>query len=330
MKHIGLKWMAVAAPLAVAAAILVFQQDNDATPDDVEQRGNRDAGVPARIEAAGNVSGQDHNVARRDTDVPDGLEADSKGRLHVTRQTRNLFEYFLASLPKADRERQIARLDDHIRKTLAQSAPLARDEALDLAKRFVSYMDAHDALLKSYGFARHPNMAKTADLPRIAEFVRKRSDMRREYLGYEVARVWYGDEEDREQRMLADLQAGDGVRAEPPSVPPAQALTQQFQALRAQGASPDALREFLRANVGEDAVRRFDAQRRDDALWAGKYASYRAEVASVANHGGLDTGEVQRQREIIRKQHFPDAADAARAAMMDANPAPPAPAVQGR
>lgn len=326
MNRLDKGWVAVAAVIG-AATILVVRQTDETPPDKLAPPG---VGVPARIEAAGNVPKQDEDAARSDTNAPDGLQTDAKGRLRVTRQTRDLFEYFLASLPKPDRERQIARLNDHIVRTLAQSAPLARDQALDLAKRFVSYMDAHDALLKSYGFARHPNVSNAEELPRIAEFLRKRSDMRREYLGNEVARIWYGDEEDREQRMLASLQAGEGARAEPPPMPRAQALTQQFQALREKGASPAALREFLRANVGEDAVRRFDAQRSDDVLWAGKYASYRADVASVANHGGLDAAEAQRQLEAIRKQHFPDAGDAARAAMQDANPSSPASVAQGR
>ncbi|QWE95197.1 lipase secretion chaperone [Cupriavidus sp. EM10] len=320
--------MAVVSALVVTA-ILAFRQADEATPGNPLRPGHRDVGVPARIEAGG-VAGGDDETAHRDTDVPDGLEADSKGRLIVTRQTRNLFEYFLASLPKADRQRQIARLNDHIIRTLTPAAPLARDEALDLARRFVSYMDAHDAMLKSYGFTSHPAMVTTADLPRIAGFLRKRSDMRREYLRYEVARIWYGDEEDREQRTLAALQTGESAQAEATSVPRAQALTQQFQALRAQGASPDALREFLRANVGEEAVRRFDLQRSADALWAGKYDSYRADAAAVTGHGGLDAAEVRRQLEAIRKQHFPSAADAARAAMQDANPAAPSLAAQGR
>lgn len=323
MNRSGLRWAAGAVGLAAAIAIAAFYRADEITRGDAAPSTGAGVGVPARIEAAGNVPDPGAEAARDDTVAPDGLHTDAKGRLRVTRQTRDLFEYFLASAPRANRERQIALLTAHINKTLGAAAPVARNEALDLARRFVSYMDAHDAMLRTYGFARNANLADTAELPRIAEFLRKRSDLRRQHLGANVARLWYGDEEDREQQLLARLRSGQGA-PEPAPVPRAQALTQQLQDLRAKGASPEALREFLRANVGEDAVQRFDAQRRADAAWAAKYASYRADVAAVASHGGLDADEVRRQSDAIRTRHFPDARDAARAAMLDGQP-PPAP-----
>ncbi|RZT42669.1 lipase secretion chaperone [Cupriavidus agavae] len=310
-----MKW--AAAGIGFAAVLLFVFGVGEPPSGDAAESARPGVGVPARIEAAGGEPDPHPTRAGADTAAPDGLLTDANGRLRITLQTRHLFEYFLASAPKANRQHQIARLEGHIRNVLAKPAPLAFAQAMDLAQRFIAYMDAHDALLPTYGFARQAGAVSTADLPRIAEFLRARSDMRRQYLGPEVARDWYGAEEDREQRVLASLRSGEGQQVEPAPVPRAQALTQQLQSLRAQGASADQMREFLRANVGEDAVRRFDAQRQDDAFWAARYENYRAAAAHVTNHGGLDPDEAARQLEAVRRQHFANAAEAARAAMLD-------------
>lgn len=116
----------------------------------------------------------------RGTEVDGQLRVDAAGRLVADRELRRLFDYFLARLGERSPEQIRADLLAWLQQQTALSASV-RAEALQLFDRYVELQRASAAL------------GRSGDL--LADLERLRALRRRE-LGDELARAWFGEEED--------------------------------------------------------------------------------------------------------------------------------------
>ncbi len=314
-------WALLAATcLAAAGVTLAFllKRPDAADVPALSSEASLAIGVPARIEACCAGDAEPSSIGPSDdTEAPDGLFVGSDGHLRIARETRDTFEYFLASEARVDRKRQMARLLAYIDQRLgAPAARLARVEARDLAEKFATYMDAHDALVGKLERERKIDRAQISDTGGIAAFLRERSLLRQQHLGFATASLWYGEDEASEQQTLQTMQAPSPTTATADlnaAQPPAQVAAKEIANLRLNGHSPAEIREYIRREIGEDAAQRFDVQTQLNDAWSRRYDSYRVEADAVANHPGLDAAEKDRQLAAIRARIFPDTADRLRA-----------------
>jgi len=223
--------------------------------------------------------------------TPDGeLVADESGHLAVTRETRRFFDYFLAASGEWSDARIRKRLDDEIRTRLA---PGSAAEARALLDRYLTYR------------ARARALPPAADPAAAAATL---ASLRRDTLGPEAARAFFGDEETLttaalERRRIAadpDLPPDERARrlaavedtlpvemraARAQAIAPLQ-LMQEEARLRDAGASPAELRALRERTVGVEAADRLEALDRARAEWQARLADYRrARDAIVADPG---------------------------------------------
>lgn len=139
-----------------------------------------------RLPRPGPVTRED---SLRGTEADGGVRLDANGRLVADRELRRLFDYFLTRLGE--------RGPDQIRADLLawlQAQPQldasARAEVTRLFDRYVELLRASAVLGHSGGLR--------ADLQRLRE-------LRERELGAELARIWFGEEQDYAERTLARL-----------------------------------------------------------------------------------------------------------------------------
>ncbi|MCQ4165225.1 lipase secretion chaperone [Tahibacter harae] len=116
----------------------------------------------------------------RGTEVDGRIRVDAAGNLAADRELRRLFDYFLARLGERNPEQIRADLLAWLQQQTALSASV-RAAVLHLFDRYVELQRASAALGRSGDLA--------ADLERLRE-------LRRRELGEELARAWFGEEED--------------------------------------------------------------------------------------------------------------------------------------
>lgn len=125
----------------------------------------------------------------RGTQVDGGVQRDAAGRVVADRELRRLFDYFLSRLgersPQQIRSDLLAWLQTQPQLDAASRAEVAR-----LFDRYVELQHASAALGRSDDLS--------ADLQRLRE-------LRERELGAELARAWFGDEQDYAELTLARL-----------------------------------------------------------------------------------------------------------------------------
>jgi lipase chaperone LimK len=125
----------------------------------------------------------------RGTDVDGGVRLDANGRLVADRELRRLFDYFLARLGERSPEQIRADLLAWLQ-TQPQLDATARAEVTRLFDRYVELQRASAALGRSSDLR--------ADLQRLRE-------LRERELGVELARTWFGEEQEYAEQTLARL-----------------------------------------------------------------------------------------------------------------------------
>lgn len=125
----------------------------------------------------------------RGTDVDGGVRLDANGRLLADRELRRLFDYFLARLGERTPEQIRADLLAWLQ-TQPQLDATARAEVARLFDRYVELQRASAALVRSSDLR--------ADLQRLRE-------LRERELGVQLARSWFGEEQDYAEQTLARL-----------------------------------------------------------------------------------------------------------------------------
>ena len=213
----------------------------------------------------------------RGTRVDGGLAVDAGGRFMATPDARRLFDYFLATAGEEPPERIRARIVAAIEQRLSGDA--ARD-ATALLDRYLAYREraGHTRTREELLAARRETLGADADAL-FADVTPL------EELAVEVARTA------NDPRLSPDERAARRAALEaslPQSLQDTRArvlapltLSQEEAALRAAGASPDAIRAIREQMAGVEAADRLEALDRARADWDTRVASYREARAAI-------------------------------------------------
>lgn len=237
----------------------------------------------------------------RGSAVDGQVQLDASGRLVADRALRRLFDYFLTRLgersPAQIRADLLAWLQDQ-----PQLDAAARTEALRLFDRYVELLHASAALGKSGDLAQDLERLRAL---RVREF------------GAELARAWFGDEEDQAAATLQRLAlARDGgldpaqraqrlaeLEAQQPAAERAaradstdfQLAVAQSEQLAASAATP-AQRAQQRTELwGEEASARLAELDEEEASWQLRLSAYALAREQVLAEAGLDPAQRERR-----------------------------------
>ncbi|HHR0433306.1 lipase secretion chaperone, partial [Pseudomonas aeruginosa] len=232
----------------------------------------------------------------------------------ITRDIRNLFDYFLSAVGEEPLQQSLDRLRAYIAAELQEPA---RGQALALMQQYIDYKKELVLLER--------------DLPRLADLdaLRQREAavkaLRARIFSNEAHVAFFADEETYNQftlERLAIRQDGklsaeekaaaiDRLRASLPEdqqesvLPQLQSeLQQQTAALQAAGAGPEAIRQMRQQLVGAEATTRLEQLDRQRSAWKGRLDDYFAEKSRIEGNTGLSEADRRAAVERLAEERF--------------------------
>ncbi|MEO6921138.1 MAG: lipase secretion chaperone [Collimonas sp.] len=253
-----------------------------------------------------------------DTSPPPGLAVDANQHLQVNRALRDVFDYYLLGGLPGSRPEHMAQLLAYLKSSLPASAYADGER---LARAYVAYLTAHDALLEKQSVPVITPDSKMAalDADRMAAWLSQLSRLRQDTLGIDVAKIWFGDEEAESQRMLAALRSGAKTGLNAGAADPVQKGFDDLRQLRQQGASQQAQHDMMAQQFGPAAAQRFDQLGQEEQAWQDRYTRYRQAADQIRQQSGTAEEDRNRQIEALRNQTFSDDAERMRARGLDRN-----------
>ncbi|PCB42163.1 lipase secretion chaperone [Pseudomonas aeruginosa] len=250
----------------------------------------------------------------RGTSDDGSFSVDASGNLLITRDIRNLFDYFLSAVGEEPLQQSLDRLRAYIAAELQEPA---RGQALALMQQYIDYKKELVLLER--------------DLPRLADLdaLRQREAavkaLRARIFSNEAHVAFFADEETYNQftlERLAIRQDGklsaeekaaaiDRLRASLPEdqqesvLPQLQSeLQQQTAALQAAGAGPEAIRQMRQQLVGAEATTRLEQLDRQRSAWKGRLDDYFAEKSRIEGNTGLSEADRRAAVERLAEERF--------------------------
>ena len=244
---------------------------------------------------------------------PDGaLVVDAHGRFVADAHARAFFDYFLAATGELDRRALRALIVAEIEARLPADAAA---EAIAVLDRYLEFR------------RRARRLAESGDVPEnLGERLGRLSQLRRDVLGDELAKAFFGLEEEMVAADLArreilgrdDLGAAERERllweAEQALPEPVREARQQAllplrlsadeAALRAAGGTDEEIRVLREQVVGAQAAHRLEALDRERAGWQARLASYRAALSAIESDPSLDDEARAERREELLIERF--------------------------
>ncbi|HEY0845472.1 MAG TPA: lipase secretion chaperone [Noviherbaspirillum sp.] len=255
-----------------------------------------------------------------DSDAPGGIVITADKRLVVNKALKDVADYFLLGGHAGTRATHMERLIAHLRASLPSPA---FEEAAQIVRNYLQYLDTHDALLARTAPppATPDSILPSADIERIGAWLAQRMRLRQDLLGMQVARIWFSEEESADQQLLAAMRQSGG---NPPqqTATSEQASSESLQTLREKNAPIETQRAYVAVHFGEQAAQRFDAIEGKEQAWKARYATYRQTVENLRRQPGVDENERLRQIAALRTQTFATEQERLRAENLDALPAP--------
>lgn len=306
--------------LAMLAAYIVTPED--LTPEPAAPAAQADApvrfGPGVWTEPAPDATASVEPVVA-DTHAPGGLAVTADNYLVINKALRDVADYFLLGGHPGTRSMHADKLFAHLKASLPSPA---FEEAEQIMRTYITYLDSHDQLLarESMPAATPDSMHISANIERIATWIAQRSRLRQNLLGLQVTKVWFEDEEAQDQQLITTMrQRGSGTTPPAPLSPEQQ---DGLQDLREKNASYAEQREYILSHFGEQAAQRFDAIEGKERAWKTRYASYRQNVENILRQAEIDAAERSRLIEALRAQTFDTEPERRRAQNLDALPPP--------
>ncbi|WP_421684326.1 lipase secretion chaperone [Stutzerimonas urumqiensis] len=272
----------------------------------------RPAAPERTVQAPARVAGLPPSY--RGTTLDGALPVDTNGQLIVCLEVRQLFDYFLSALGEESLQASVDRLRRYIAGQL--EAP-ARAQALALLDDYLTYKRA----LLDVDRAQ-PRVADLAALRQRHEQVRA---LRASIFSVAAHEAFFGFEEARDGYALQRLaivhdttlsaqakgEAIDRLRAGLPDdvqsslVPQLQQeLRSRTARLRAEGATPQAVRAMRQQLVGAQATARLEALDAQRQGWEGRVSRFLADMARIEHSSGLAASERQVAIERMMVERF--------------------------
>jgi lipase chaperone LimK len=317
--RLRLEYLAIAIALSSGLAIWQLQPDTKPVAARATVAPNQ---PPARLgpgvwTTSTTPSGEVQSVAI-DTVAPGGLAATPDGKLVINKALRDVIDYFLFGGHPGERSTHVAKLLAHLKAALP---PPAFEEAVQIVKNYLAYIEAHDQLLarEAKPAAAADGVVAPMDMDKVAAWVAQRNRLRQNFLGLKVAEIWFGAEQaEAEQDLAAMRKRGQGsTDSISIDTDPLQQASKTLDALRAKGASLQIQRQYVATQFGEEAARRFDTVEREEQAWQARYAGYRRAADQINRQNGIDPIERAKQIEVLRRQTFQTEPERLRAQAFD-------------
>lgn len=252
------------------------------------------------------------------TEVDGQARADAQGQLVLDRRLRDLFDYFLSLVG----EEPLAQIQARVAAYLGMHLPAAaRDQALDLFRRYVAYGEARgrlgaeaggsssameaDALAARLGQLEALQQQHFSAAERAAFFGADNAEDR-----YTVARlaVWQdahlsAADKARQLQALKEALPAD-LRARLTAADAVADLRAVTEAWARDGGAPEVLREARLRLVGESATTRLEALDAQRAQWRERVTAYLAQRQAVEADASLSVTQRTAALAQLRQQGF--------------------------
>jgi len=139
---------------------------------------------------------------------PHAPRAGSDGRLAIDKALLQAFDFFLLGGLDGDRAQHAGMLRAYLKERLPVGAA---NEAIQLADRYLLYMNLHDDLLTRQSFPQWVDQPTAADAERIMTWITQRTRLRETVLGSELAQAWFGDEEAAIREGILEFELHSGI-----------------------------------------------------------------------------------------------------------------------
>ncbi len=257
------------------------------------------------------------------TDIDGYLSIDFEGNLIVTRGVREIFDYFLSATGEEPVETAISRIRSYIIGILDEPAA---SQALKILDSYIEY-EYHLYELEKENPAPELEMASdTIDTHELSSILKHRMEIRRRYLGEDVAKAFFGEEEMYDRITLSRLDIiQDHNLTEDEKVAEIDNLDTQFpeeiiqyrkkeerrlevanmvQSMQEQGASEDAIFNLRTEAFGEEAAERFRQLDNRRAEWRTRVESYKKGINDIMSSQGLTDEEKNVKVGNLRRESF--------------------------
>jgi hypothetical protein len=124
------------------------------------------------------------------------------GKLVIDQTLHQVIDFFLLGGLPGDRAMHVVQLRVYLARTLPQAACR---EALQIAERYLLYMNLHDDLLTRQALPQWVDLPSADEAERITSWVVQRTRLRQTILGPQVTHAWFADEEAAIQAGLAEF-----------------------------------------------------------------------------------------------------------------------------
>lgn len=255
----------------------------------------------------------------RGTEVDGRLNVDADGNLEVSREVRDYFDYYLATVGQRSLDEVMAHIEQQARKNLPDRAA---GQAVELLHDYVDYREAEQGhMQRDLTAQQQENHMDT--LERTFETL---VDMRRQYLGQKHAAALFGTEEDYGRYALNRMNVernpdlSDSERHErlarieseaPPEITAVRDRTtghvareQRVETMREEGATDAEIKAFRAQHVGEEEAQRMAEIDAANEHWQQQYQQYAEERANIENAPGLSSEDREASIQRLRQRHF--------------------------
>lgn len=252
----------------------------------------------------------------RGTEVDGKLEVDAAGHLKITREIRNLFDYFLSAIGEETLPTLLARIRAYLHHSLP---PVAEAEAQHILQGYIGFRQAVDKL-------QAPTASTTTDVAALRQRVQMVQQLRHQYLDPPVIQAFFGDEDAYDQYTLdrmaimqdKSLSASEKAKrvSESENQLPAELkasvdAVNKYQELKTltedwqnRGGNAAELRQIRENLVGSEAADRLESLDRDRQAWNDRMQKYLEQRAAILGNNNLS--DVDRQQAVaqLRAQSF--------------------------
>lgn len=261
------------------------------------------------------------------TTLDNALQVDEDGKLIITSDIKDLFDYFLSTISEESLETILLRIDEYLTHYLQEPALSESKRILAQYVEFkYSLMDLEQEMGDELTQMSPQDKINGGYLTFLRKQMDQRNAMREQYLDLEVYEAFYEEEQLYDEytyskllvtsdQSLSDLERLDKITEYQNTLPEemrqsirktqiTDELKIRTEQLIANGGDQQQVRELRQEMFGDEAVQRFDELDQQRAQWKARIDSYLTQRANILNNQGLANEELNTQVDTLRASLF--------------------------